>query len=153
MINKFSLAALILALLVSSCATVMRGTTEDVVINYTPKDSSVSTSLNHTCKSSPCIVKVPRKEAFSVTASKPGYDSQTVHVGTKVSGRGAAGLAGNIVAGGIIGVGVDAATGASKDHYPNPVNIELLPEGSKPVESPALTPTKKPNSNKSAPTS
>ncbi len=132
MITKSNCAALLIAALTSSCATVTRGTSEDVVINYGPSDAKVTTTLNHKCNGSPCVVKVPRKESFGVTVSKPGFESQTVHVGTKVSNKGAAGLAGNVLVGGIIGIGVDAATGASKDHYPNPVNIELSSNGSKP---------------------
>ena len=113
----------------SACATVVRGTTEDVVINYTPADANVSTSLNHSCNTSPCTVNVKRKDVFTVTASKPGFQTQSVEVNRKLSKRGAAGIAGNVVAGGLIGVGVDAASGATLDHYPNPVIIDLLPNG------------------------
>ena len=120
----------LLCLTAASCATVTRGTTEDVTINTTPLDAKVVTSLNHTCLTNPCVVKVARKESFQVTASHPGYRTQTVNVATKVSGNGAAGLAGNIIIGGIIGVGVDAATGAARDHTPNPVIINLERVGS-----------------------
>ncbi|WP_210247459.1 hypothetical protein [Neoaquamicrobium microcysteis] len=44
-----------------------------------------------------------------------------------MSGGGAAGLAGNILIGGVIGAGVDVATGATLDHHPNPANIYLVP--------------------------
>ena len=72
---------------------------------------------------------MPRKDSFQVTASKPGYETKTVNVGTTVSKKGAAGVAGNIIAGGVIGVGVDAVTGAARDHTPNPVIINLEPIG------------------------
>ena len=138
-----TILAVVAAASLASCATVTRGTTEDVVINYSPADATVTTSLNHTCNSNPCVVKVSRKESFQVTVSKPGYQTKTVHVGTKVSGRGAAGIAGNVLIGGVVGVGVDAATGAGRDHYPNPVNVELLPNGVTPQAAPKLTPAKK----------
>ncbi|ODN67823.1 hypothetical protein [Methylobrevis pamukkalensis] len=38
-----------------------------------------------------------------------------------------AGTAGNIILGGVIGVGVDAVTGATLSHTPNPVIIALQP--------------------------
>lgn len=38
---------------------------------------------------------------------------------------GGAALAGNVLVGGIIGLGVDAATGASKELTPNPVRVTL----------------------------
>ncbi|WAP67077.1 hypothetical protein [Jiella pelagia] len=62
-------------------------------------------------------------------ASKPGYQTETVQVSTEVSGGGAAGMAGNILLGGVVGIGVDAVTGAALDHTPNPVNIVLEPDG------------------------
>ncbi|PCH45637.1 MAG: translation initiation factor 2 [Hyphomicrobiales bacterium] len=116
-------------ILLTACATVSRGTSEDVVINYSPKDAKVTTTLNHKCSNSPCVVKVPRKEAFTVTASKSGYETKSVHVSTQVSKKGAAGLAGNLLLGGVIGAGVDVATGAARDHTPNPVEIHLNPVG------------------------
>ncbi len=71
------------------------------------------------------MINVPRKKEFTLTASAPGYQSQVIDVETRVSGKGAAGMAGNVLLGGVIGVGVDAATGATLDHYPNPVNFIL----------------------------
>ncbi len=125
----FRATLLVCAECLAGCATAVRGTTEDVVINYAPADATVTTSLNHNCEATPCTVKVSRKQEFAITASKPGYQSQTVQVNTKFSKGGATGVAGNILLGGVIGVGVDAATGATLDHYPNPVVIRLLREG------------------------
>jgi hypothetical protein len=42
---------------------------------------------------------------------------------------GAAGFAGNVLLGGLIGMGVDAATGAAQDHKPNPVIVTMKPIG------------------------
>jgi hypothetical protein len=36
-------------------------------------------------------------------------------------------MAGNVLAGGVIGIGVDAYTGAAFDHTPNPVSVSLVP--------------------------
>ncbi|MGO3927394.1 translation initiation factor 2, partial [Rhodopseudomonas pseudopalustris] len=35
--------------------------------------------------------------------------------------------AGNLLLGGVVGMGVDAATGAAMDHHPNPVVVTLQP--------------------------
>jgi hypothetical protein len=43
----------------------------------------------------------------------------------QISGMGGVAIAGNALVGGIIGVGVDAASGATKDLTPNPVDISL----------------------------
>jgi len=42
-------------------------------------------------------------------------------------GGGAAGFAGNVLIDGIVGMGVDAATGSALEHYPNPVSVTLEP--------------------------
>jgi len=117
-----------LVAVLAGCGSITRGTEEDVAINAMPSGTNIQTSNGHQCQTS-CVVKVPRKDSFTVTASKTGYQTETVNVGTKVSGGGAAGMAGNLLLGGIIGIGVDAATGAALDHYPNPVNIVLEPVG------------------------
>jgi hypothetical protein len=45
----------------------------------------------------------------------------------EVPATGAAGFAGNVLAGGLVGMGVDAVTGAAQDHKPNPVIVTLQP--------------------------
>jgi len=119
------------AILVTGCASVVRGTSEEVVINVEPADAQVTTTLGHSCNQSPCKVEVGRKKTFTVHATKDGYKPGQVFVDTKVSGRGAAGLAGNILLGGVVGVGVDAVSGATLDHDPNPVTITLVPVDAK----------------------
>lgn len=42
-----------------------------------------------------------------------------------MSDAGTAGMIGNVVFGGVIGVGVDATSGATLDLYPNPVRVTL----------------------------
>jgi hypothetical protein len=70
---------------------------------------------------------VQRKDEFSVSFAKPGYQPQTVPVTTRLAGGGAAGFAGNVLVGGIVGMGVDAASGATLEHWPNPVVATLQP--------------------------
>ena len=70
---------------------------------------------------------MPRKSAFQATITKPGYKTVTATVGNRISGGGGAGLAGNILVGGIIGAGVDAGTGAALDLRPDPLVVKLEP--------------------------
>jgi hypothetical protein len=115
-----------LAVLLGGCASVTRGTTDQVQIVSEPPGADVHTSMGHTCQT-PCTLQFSRKDEFSVTFSKPGYEPQTVPVGTRIAGSGAAGFAGNVLIGGVIGMGVDAATGATLEHFPNPVSATLQP--------------------------
>ena len=108
------------------CASVTRGWSEQMQINSQPEGAEVRTSLNQQCVT-PCTLTVQRKDEFSVSFAKPGYQPQTVQVTTRVAGGGAAGFAGNILVGGVIGMGVDAASGATLEHFPNPVVAVLQP--------------------------
>ena len=109
-----------------SCATVTRGTTSQVQIVSEPAGANARTSFGHQCNT-PCTLSVSRKDEFSVLISAPGYEEQRVDVKTQLAGTGAAGFAGNIVAGGVVGMVVDASTGATLEHSPNPVTVTLRP--------------------------
>ena len=52
---------------------------------------------------------------------------QIIPLTKEIPGTGAAGFAGNVLLGGLVGMGVDAATGAALDHKPNPVIVTLQP--------------------------
>ena len=108
------------------CASVTRGWNEQIQISSEPQGAEVRTSMSQACVT-PCTLQVGRKDEFSVNFSKPGYQPQTVMVTTRLAGGGAAGFAGNVLVGGIIGMGVDAASGATLEHYPNPVLAVLQP--------------------------
>jgi hypothetical protein len=112
------------ALLVAACATVTRGTTNQIQIMSEPSGASVRTSLNQTC-TTPCTLTVGRKDEFSITVSLPGYVDQIVEVKTRLAGAGAAGFVGNVVVGGVIGMGADAVTGATLEHFPNPIEVKM----------------------------
>lgn len=126
--NKLLLSGIALAVtvLLASCSTVTRGTTNQIQVVSNPSEAQVKTSIGNAC-TTPCSFEVSRKSEFIATISKDGYKSQDVPVKTKVAGAGAAGFAGNVLVGGIVGMGVDAATGATLEHYPNPINVTLEP--------------------------
>lgn len=125
MIRYFAIVAV--AASVSGCATVVRGTSEQVAFVSEPPGAAMTSSSKYACPATPCTLQVDRSDQFNATFVKPGYRPVTIPVRTQVSGGGAAGLAGNILVGGLIGVGVDAVSGASLDHTPNPVVANLQP--------------------------
>lgn len=133
-------ATAVLALAVANCATVTRGTTSQVQIVSEPAEAEARTSLGHTC-TTPCTIEVSRKSEFSVVVKKDGYADATVPVQTRVAGSGAAGFVGNVLLGGVVGMAADAATGATLEHYPNPVNVTLE----------AVSPTRRPARGKKLP--
>jgi hypothetical protein len=109
---------------VAGCATITRGTTSQVEITSDPPQAEARTSMGHTCVT-PCTLQFGRRDEFVVTITKAGYHPEEVKVTTQVAGAGVAGLAGNAVLGGVIGAGVDVASGATLEHCPNPVSVVL----------------------------
>jgi hypothetical protein len=68
-----------------------------------------------------------RSADITVSINKEGYEPQVVPLTKEVPPTGAAGFAGNVLVGGLVGMGVDAYTGAALDHKPNPVIVTLQP--------------------------
>jgi hypothetical protein len=118
-----ALAALIL---VSGCASVTRGTKDTLVVESDPAGADVRLSTGGAGKT-PTSFQLPRKKMLDVFIEKDGYEPLTIHVSSQVSGTGAVGMAGNVLIGGIVGVGIDAWTGAAKDLRPNPIKVTLVP--------------------------
>ncbi len=121
LVGVFGVAAML-----SGCATITRGTTEILVIETTPPGADVDLSSGLRCKT-PCSLEVKHKNAVVLDISKLGFEPQRVNVLSEVAGAGAAGMAGNVILGGIIGAGIDVATGATKRLKPNPVLVTLTP--------------------------
>lgn len=112
----------------TGCATITRGTTEAFVVKTEPSGAKVRLSSGETCVS-PCTLEKKHKDNFEVFIEKPGYESTHVSVISQVAGGGAAGMAGNVFLGGLIGAAVDAGTGATKELVPNPLEVTLNPAG------------------------
>ena len=118
---------LILPLLgLTSCATITRGVHEKLSVLSDPPGADVRLSTGEHGVTPAKFVKERKTESFTVTVSKPGYISQTVKVESKFGGTGGGAMAGNLLLGGAIGMGVDAGTGAYKSLYPNPVSVHLV---------------------------
>ncbi|MEM9097312.1 MAG: hypothetical protein AAGC79_02215, partial [Pseudomonadota bacterium] len=127
-------AVLALTLLSSGCATITRGATEEVSFLSTPPGATVTTSLGIGCET-PCTMDIKRRDTFEATFELNG-ESKTVFVDTEVAGGGVAGVAGNILLGGLVGATVDVATGAGLNHVPNPVEVVFGEEAFEPVQPP-----------------
>jgi hypothetical protein len=115
--------------MLGGCASVSRGTTETISVASTPSGAeAVISGLDApmTCIT-PCAVVAKRNADISMTIQKPGFEPQVVQLTKDIPATGAAGFAGNLLLGGLVGMGVDAATGAATDHKPNPVIVTLQP--------------------------
>ena len=113
------------AMSATACATVVRGVHQSWTVQSDPDGAQVTTTNGFSCQATPCTFTMERKAKFEVTVSKDGYKPYKGHIDHEVSGGGGAALAGNAVLGGIIGIGVDASTGAMNDLKPNPLKVHL----------------------------
>jgi hypothetical protein len=129
---------LALASLCGGCATVVRGTTDEVAFKSSPSGAEVHTSNGLACVT-PCTLQFKKNEEFVATFKKAGYASKDVPVARQIVSAGVVATAGNAILGGVVGIGVDAVTGAGYDHVPNPVVVTLRPTGPR-SESPGSTP-------------
>lgn len=105
-----------------------RGTQNQVHFTSEPPGAEVRTSMGHQCLT-PCTLQFHRKDEFVASFSKPGYQPTAIMVTTRTAGEGVAGFAGNVIIGGVGGMVVDAASGATLEHCPNPVSVTLRPLG------------------------
>jgi hypothetical protein len=159
------LAALGAALILAGCASIARGTSENVQFESEPTGAQVTTLIDPRCPGgkcsgarendmvrpedgeprigpscmTPCALTIARRAALTATFTKPGYAPQSLRVVPRSSAKNTANsVVGNVVMGGVTGMAVDFVTGAALDHYPNPLRVVLTP-----VKVPASAPATK----------
>jgi len=118
----FVLLALSLGL--PGCASIIKGTSQSIAITSPPADGAECTLTSGQGSWSlitPGVVTVERsKEDIQARCVKPGYDDGVAMIPSNFEGW----TVGNLVFGGIVGVGVDAATGAL-NQYPKSFQIPM----------------------------
>lgn len=112
----------ILGIMVSGCATIIHGTTQEVAITSVPDGADVR--VGDFKGTTPTKVELSRKTSHIAQISKQGFKTETVKLERVVSGA----VAGNILAGGLIGWGIDAASGGQYRLVPENIHVVLQPE-------------------------
>lgn len=124
------LYGLIGALILAGCASITKGTTQDVAID-TPNVSGslctlTSNAIGTKTITTPAIVKLDKgRDAINVSCKKECYEDGVGIIPSNFEGM----TAGNILLGGVIGLGVDAATGAM-NQYQNQISIHMVKSNS-----------------------
>lgn len=121
---KLATAMLIASVGLSGCATVMNGVNQPVEFESDPSGAVIELFNGQSC-TTPCSFEMRRGNDSIVTFSLEGYQDVEVMIQSRTGG----GVAGNLLAGGIIGGVVDASNGASNHLYPDPVYIRMVPVG------------------------
>lgn len=119
---------LILAVLlcIPGCSSIIEGTSQEILINTTPEKAKCVLKREGvaiaTVDQTPGAATVKKsKEDIQIECTKKGYQKATYFNKSGVAGA----TAGNILAGGLIGWGIDSASGAD-NHYDSPVNITMV---------------------------
>ncbi|MEM9481462.1 MAG: PEGA domain-containing protein [Verrucomicrobiota bacterium] len=117
-----TVGAVLIAQLFSNCATIVRDDEQAVSFSSDPPGADLTID-NRPYGMTPTMVKVERDRGDRIiSVSKEGYHTTTFALGEKPSAM----VLGNIIFGGIVGVGVDALTGDNKE-YDSHVHVELIP--------------------------
>ncbi len=121
------MAILALALAASACATVVSGTTQEVFIESDPtgaecKVDRLGANLG-VVRPTPGRVNVSRsKDTMIITCVSEGHEPSSEVVASSFTGA----TVGNVLLGGIVGIVVDASTGAN-NKYPERIKVVLTP--------------------------
>jgi len=107
------------------CATVIHGVNQDVEFKSDPSSATIRLAQGGTCVT-PCEIEMRRGHDSMVTYTLEGFEPASVYMQSRLNGA----IAGNIIAGGLIGGIVDGSNGASNSLHPNPVYVRLVPVGS-----------------------
>ena len=114
--GAFSLAA---------CSTIVEGTSQKITVNSTPAGATCKLERENEVigmiDSTPNTVSIEKdKHDITIVCNKAGYEQASYLNKSSVAGA----TVGNVLAVGLIGWGVDSASG-SDNKYDSPVNITL----------------------------
>jgi hypothetical protein len=120
--------AAICGLTVAACATITRGTTQAVAVN-TPNVPGATCTLSSPAIGSRVVVTPgtitleKSKDAINVRCTKECFIDGAGVISSNFEGM----AAGNIILGGVIGLGVDAASGAMNQYTPD-IQVLMAPD-------------------------
>jgi hypothetical protein len=117
-----ALLTLFLLIALNGCATIMHGTTQDIDIKTDPAGADLLVDGREHF-TSPATITMKRKDDHTLEISLQGYKSEKIDLKGTIS----AAVLGDFLAGGAIGYGIDAATGAQRRLVPESVDVRLRP--------------------------
>ena len=117
----------VLSLCVAGCATIVKGTTQAVALD-TPGAQGAACELSSPAigtrtVTTPTTIELEKSQHnVSVICRKPCYQDGAGVIASYTEGM----TAGNVLVGGVIGLGVDAATGAM-NKYADRTSVTMIP--------------------------
>ncbi len=122
----FAVCVITLVMIIAGCATIFKGSSQEIKINSTPASAKVVIKTTEGMVfwegSTPANVLVAKKYEYMVTISLAGYKETTVNI----MHQGIEGwFWGNLLCGGVIGIVVDLVDGAIHKMGPQDINVTL----------------------------
>ncbi|MGV1013060.1 MAG: PEGA domain-containing protein [Flavobacterium sp.] len=114
------LSSLAFTLLITSCATIVSGSKQNVNFSSNPSTATIFIDEVEVGKT-PFEIRLERKNEHSVMIKLEGYQTYETRLTKKFNGW----YLGNIVFGGIIGLIIDPITGAMYNLSPSEINAEM----------------------------
>lgn len=142
--GKMAVAVAALIML-SGCASIMKGSSQSINVTTPPTTGAICTLTSKEGNwqlTSPGTVTVEKsQEDIQARCTKAGWQDASAVIPSNFQGW----TVGNLLLGGVIGLGVDAATGAIHE-YPNAFQIPMTPAsvGQLPPQSPPVAAPPKP---------
>jgi hypothetical protein len=112
--------SLVVTLLMSSCATIVSGSKQNVKFTSNPSTATIFIDEVEVGKT-PFEIKLARKREHSVMIKLEGYQTYETKLTKKFNGW----FVGNILIGGLIGIIVDPITGAMYNLTPKEIKAEM----------------------------
>lgn len=106
----------------SGCGLIFNGTRQTVQVQSTPSATKVSTTPATMDYTTPSTINLERRTSYSLRFEKEGYSPATFALQSRVR----AGIViADVILGGVIGVVIDATTGAWSKLVPGTVTVSL----------------------------
>jgi hypothetical protein len=119
------LLLVISAALVSGCATIIHGSDQSVTVTSSPSAADVEIKrlggVTIFKGVTPLMVNLDREHDYNVVVKMEGYQESSVFINNEFDAL----FLGNILCGGIIGMGVDVLTGAMWKLDPDMIHVSL----------------------------
>ncbi len=116
------------------CASIVKGTTQAIPVASDPMGADVKLDGNKVGQT-PTSVEAKRKSDHLITIEKVGYQPESIAITRNIGGA----VFGNIIAGGLVGWGVDAISGAQWNLSPNTISVALKVNTTAVAPAPAST--------------
>ncbi|MDI6766891.1 MAG: hypothetical protein QME52_08725 [Bacteroidota bacterium] len=116
----------VLAVFIISCATIIKGTSQDISINSSPTMASVVVKTTGGVEvftgTTPTTAKLSKKKEYIATISLEGYKETTVQITQSFE----AWTIGNLLCGGVLRLVIDAVDGAMWKLEPEQIMVSLV---------------------------